>query len=74
MMDDLNRNRALRSGDANFERDEADRNAKRRREQDAAHKEKLDDKLDEALEETFPASDPVSITQPPPSWHDRPRR
>jgi hypothetical protein len=72
-MDDLNRNRALRSGDANFERDEADRNAKRRREQDALRKEKLDGKLDEALEETFPASDPVSIIQSSRSPHEKSR-
>lgn len=27
--------------------------------------------LDEALEETFPASDPVNVTQPPKSKHER---
>jgi|GraSoiStandDraft_50_1057286.scaffolds.fasta_scaffold549811_2 hypothetical protein len=27
--------------------------------------------LDEALEETFPASDPVSVTQPPKSKRER---
>jgi hypothetical protein len=27
----------------------------------------LDDKLDQALQDTFPASDPVSLTQPSPS-------
>jgi hypothetical protein len=27
---------------------------------------KLDDKLDQALEDTFPASDPVAITEPSP--------
>jgi len=27
--------------------------------------------LDEALEETFPASDPPNVTQPPPSRDDR---
>jgi hypothetical protein len=31
-----------------------------------AEKRKLDEELDEALEETFPASDPVKITQPHP--------
>lgn len=30
-------------------------------------KRRLDDALEEGLEETFPGSDPVSITQPPPS-------
>ena len=30
----------------------------------------LDDALEEGLEETFPASDPVNVTQPPPSKGD----
>jgi hypothetical protein len=34
-------------------------------------KKSLDDKLDEGLEETFPGSDPVSITQPPPNARDK---
>ncbi|MDB5568021.1 MAG: hypothetical protein JWP84_4587 [Tardiphaga sp.] len=29
-----------------------------------AEKKKLDDALEEGLEETFPGSDPVSVTQP----------
>ncbi len=29
-----------------------------------AEKRRLDDELNEALEETFPASDPVKLTQP----------
>jgi len=33
-------------------------------------KRKLDDALEEGLEETFPASDPVSVTQPAPSKAD----
>ena len=35
-----------------------------------AHKDKLDDALDAGLEESFPGSDPVSVTQPAPSKHD----
>ncbi|MCF2522283.1 hypothetical protein [Bradyrhizobium sp. G127] len=35
-----------------------------------AHKDKLDDALNKGLEESFPGSDPVSVTQPPPSKHD----
>ena len=31
-----------------------------------AEKRKLDEELNEALEETFPASDPVKLTQPDP--------
>ncbi len=34
-------------------------------------KEKLDKKLDKALEESFPGSDPVSISQPAPN--DKPK-
>ena len=30
----------------------------------------LDQALEEGLQETFPASDPVSVTQPPPSKQD----
>lgn len=38
---------------------------------DAARKEKLDDALNQGLEESFPGSDPVSVTQPPPSKPDK---
>ncbi len=34
------------------------------------NKDKLDDALNQALEESFPGSDPVNLTQPPPSRHD----
>ncbi len=33
-------------------------------------KRKLDDALNKGLEESFPGSDPVNVTQPPPSKHD----
>jgi hypothetical protein len=33
----------------------------------SAEKRLLDEALEEGLEETFPASDPVNVTQPPPS-------
>jgi hypothetical protein len=36
-----------------------------------AEKRRLDDALEEGLEETFPGSDPVNVTQPPPSKGDR---
>ena len=36
----------------------------------SAEKRKLDEALEEGLEETFPASDPVNVTQPPPSKED----
>jgi hypothetical protein len=37
---------------------------------DREEKRRLDAALDEGLEETFPASDPVNVTQPPPSKGD----
>ena len=33
----------------------------------AAEKRRLEEELEEGLEETFPGSDPVSVTQPAPS-------
>jgi hypothetical protein len=33
-------------------------------------KRRLDSALEEGLEETFPGSDPVNVTQPPPSKAD----
>ena len=38
--------------------------------QKSAEKRRLDDALEEGLEETFPGSDPVNVTQPPPSRGD----
>jgi hypothetical protein len=38
---------------------------------DREEKRRLDDALEEGLEETFPASDPVNVTQPPPSKGDQ---
>jgi hypothetical protein len=35
-----------------------------------ADKRRLDQALEEGLEETFPGSDPVNVTQPPPSKAD----
>lgn len=35
-------------------------------------KQDLEEALEEGLEETFPGSDPVSVTQPPPSRGDGP--
>ena len=37
---------------------------------DEAEKRRLDDALEEGLEETFPGSDPVNVTQPPPTKGD----
>ena len=37
---------------------------------DREEKRRLDDVLEEGLKETFPASDPVNVTQPAPSKGD----
>ena len=37
---------------------------------DEAEQRQLEQALEEGLEETFPASDPVNVTQPPPSKAD----
>lgn len=65
---DQYRHRATPPGYDDFE-DEAD--SKHRREQDASHKKKLDEALERGLEDTFPGSDPVSVTQPFPSPYDK---
>lgn len=51
---------------------------KSRRHQDPAQSEaeekerrRLEKSLEEGLEDTFPASDPINVTQPPPSIQDR---
>ncbi len=44
--------------------------ADRKHEQHAKRKKKLDDALERGLEDSFPGSDPVSVTQPPPSSTD----
>jgi len=43
-------------------------------EPDPKRTETLDDKLEQGLEESFPGSDPVAVTQPPHSPHDRRKR
>jgi hypothetical protein len=52
-----------------------DQRGKRRsgkpRDRSKEENEKLDDALERGLEETFPASDPVSVVQPPPSAYDK---
>jgi hypothetical protein len=71
-MDEYNKNRSRQPDAADFERDQANRDGKRRRDEDA--KQKLDEALDRGLEESFPGSDPVSVTQPPHSVYDKPKR
>ena len=72
MMDELNKNRPHRPGQAELTPSTDDEAAKRR-EREAKRKEKLDEQLDTGLEETFPGSDPVAVTQPPHSTYDKRR-
>ena len=37
---------------------------------EGAEKRRLEEALEEGLEETFPASDPINMTQPPPTKGD----
>jgi hypothetical protein len=37
---------------------------------ESAEKRRLEQALEEGLEETFPGSDPVNVTQPPPTQGD----
>jgi hypothetical protein len=48
-----------------------DHKTRKPHEPDEKEKRRLDRSLDEGLEETFPASDPVNLTQPPKSVEDR---
>jgi hypothetical protein len=68
MMDEWNRNRPPQPDRARSERDD-DRAGKRDRE--SRRKKALDDRLEKGLEESFPGSDPVAVTQPPHSPHDK---
>lgn len=40
-------------------------------EAEAKERRRLEKSLEEGLEDSFPASDPVSVTQPPPSIQDK---
>jgi hypothetical protein len=71
MMHERNRSRSLLRNGADFEGDDEDRAARRDRE--SQRKKAFDDSLEKGLEETFPGSDPVAVTQPPHSPHDKHR-
>jgi hypothetical protein len=51
--------------------------AKRKREEtekereDALRRSRLERSLEEGLQDSFPASDPINVTQPPPSVQDK---
>jgi hypothetical protein len=46
------------------------RSTLKRKKAGEAEKRRLEEALEEGLEETFPASDPVNVTQPPPTKGD----
>ncbi len=68
-MDEWNRNRSLHVDSTQSGRHAKD--AQDKREREAKRQKQLDDALELGLEETFPASDPVAITQPPHSVRDK---
>ena len=47
------------------------RSDEKRRTVDEQERERLERSLEEGLEDTFPASDPINVTQPPRSPHDK---
>jgi len=67
-MDEWNKNRSLQPDAGSFERDGKGRDRARH---DQERRERLDDALEQGLEDSFPGSDPVSVTQPPSSPYDK---
>jgi hypothetical protein len=45
-----------------------------RRDRDEAQRRRLERSLEQGLEDSFPASDPISVVQPPPTAGDRRKR
>ncbi len=66
----MDRYRSFRSDDE-FDDDLVGDDCKRRKELDLDRKKRLDDALDVGLADSFPGSDPVSVTQPPSSPYDK---
>jgi hypothetical protein len=50
------------------------RDEKARHEREEAVKRKLEKSLEQGLEDSFPASDPINVTQPPPSAPDKQKK
>ena len=55
-----------------FVDDEVDEKTKRDKEE--AHKRRLEKSLEQGLEDSFPGSDPINVTQPPPTKGDKLKR
>ena len=47
---------------------------KARRDRDEAQRRKLEKSLEQGLEDSFPGSDPINVTQPPPSAADKKKK
>jgi hypothetical protein len=43
----------------------------KKKREDEAKRRRLERSLEEGLEDSFPASDPINVTQPPPSVEDK---
>jgi hypothetical protein len=50
---------------------EAKRKQTEKEQDDAQRRRRLEKSLEEGLEDSFPASDPINVTQPPPSVQDK---
>ena len=46
----------------------------KRHEEDAKQRERLERSLETGLEDSFPASDPINVTQPPPTKGDKKKK
>jgi hypothetical protein len=44
---------------------------RKRRERDDVRRRRLEESLEHGLEDSFPASDPINVTQPPPTPGDK---
>jgi len=53
---------------------EGERDDKSKRKREDARKRKLERSLEQGLEDSFPASDPVNVTQPAPARSDKRRK
>jgi len=69
-MEEWNSSRPLQTVHGGSERD-VKRPADNRRQREERRKEAIERVLDRALEDTFPASDPVAVTQPPGNVYDK---
>ena len=54
-----------------FSEDDDDWDEKKRPGEDEKERERLERSLEEGLEDSFPASDPINVVQPPPTSADK---